>query len=129
MRAVVASMRAASGGSIVNLSSTGGMQGYAGIFSYVASKWAVRGMTKAAALELAPLDIRVNSIHPGTIRAPMTAGLDEADQAAIVPLGRIGDAREVAALITYLAADESSYTTGTEHVIDGVMAGVRMPDA
>lgn len=129
MRAVVPSMRSAGGGSIVNLSSSGGMQGYAQIFSYVASKWAVRGMTKAAAIELAPLGIRVNSVHPGTIRTPMTAGLDEADQGAVVPLGRIGEAEEVAALLTYLASDEASYTTGTEHVIDGgVLAGPRMPE-
>ena len=129
MRAVVPSMQSAGGGSIVNLSSSGGMQGYAQIFSYVASKWAVRGMTKAAAIELAPLGIRVNSVHPGTIRTPMTAGLDEADQGAVVPLGRIGEAEEVAALLTYLASDEASYTTGTEHVIDGgVLAGPRMPE-
>lgn len=55
----------------------------------------------------------MNSIHPGTIRTPMTVGLDEAEQGGVVPLSRIGDAREVAALITYLASDESAYTTGT----------------
>ncbi len=129
MRAVVPSMRSAGGGSIVNLSSSGGMQGYASIFSYVASKWAVRGMTKAAAIELAGFGIRVNSVHPGTTRSPMTAGLDEVAQGKIVPLGRIGEAEEVAALITYLASDEASYTTGTEHDIDGgVLAGPRMPE-
>jgi 3alpha(or 20beta)-hydroxysteroid dehydrogenase len=129
MRAVVPSMRSAGGGSIVNVSSSAGMQGYPGIFSYVASKWAVRGMTKAAALELAAQGIRVNSIHPGTIETPMTAGLDVEEQNAVVPMKRIGKAQEVAGLITYLASDESSYTTGAEHVIDGgVLAGMLMPE-
>jgi 3alpha(or 20beta)-hydroxysteroid dehydrogenase len=72
LRAVAPSMRAAGRGAVVNMSSAAGMQGYAGIVYYVASKWAVRGMTKAAALELAPWGIRVNSVHPGTTRSPMT---------------------------------------------------------
>jgi 3alpha(or 20beta)-hydroxysteroid dehydrogenase len=128
MRAVVDSMRSAGGGAIVNMSSTAGMQGYPGIFSYVATKWAVRGMTKAAALELAAAGIRVNSVHPGTIDTPMTAGLDADEQGAIVPMKRIGAPHEVAQLITYLVSDEAGYTTGTEHVIDGgVLAGMLAP--
>ncbi len=129
MKSVVDSMRSAGGGAIVNMSSTAGMQGYPGIFSYVATKWAVRGMTKAAALELASAGIRVNSVHPGTIDTPMTAGLDADEQGAIVPVKRIGVPDEVARLITYLASDEASYTTGTEHVIDGgVLAGMLAPE-
>lgn len=130
MRAVAPVMRAAGRGAVVNVSSVAGMQGYPGIFSYVASKWAVRGMTKAAALELAPYGIRVNSIHPGTTRSPMTAGLDEQSQSAGVPLRRLGEAEEVAALVAYLVSPEASYTTGAEHVIDGgVLAGMMVPDA
>jgi len=120
MRAVVPSMRRAGGGAIVNVSSSGGMTGYAGIFSYVASKWAVRGMTKAAALELVQYGIRVNSIHPGGIRSLMTAGADaDGSTSATIPMRRLGEPEEVASLVTYLVSDESSYTTGSEHVIDG----------
>jgi 3alpha(or 20beta)-hydroxysteroid dehydrogenase len=120
MQAVVPSMQRAGGGAIVNLSSTAGVQGFPSIFSYVASKWAVRGMTKAAALELAGDGIRVNSVHPGSIETPMTEGLDEDGEAsAAIPLKRFGRPEEVAALIAYLLSAEASYTTGTEHVIDG----------
>jgi 3alpha(or 20beta)-hydroxysteroid dehydrogenase len=123
MRAVLDSMRSAGGGSIINASSSAGVQGYAGIISYVASKWAVRGMTRAAALELASEGIRVNSIHPGTIVSPMTEG-SGVDASKAVPMGRQGLDHEVAALVLYLASDESSYTTGSEHKIDGgVTAG------
>lgn len=129
LRAVVPSMRAAGGGSIVNVSSIAGMQAYAGLLPYVASKWAVRGMTKAAALELAPYGIRVNSVHPGTTRSPMTAALDEVAQSAGVPLGRPGRPEEVAALVAYLVSHEAGYTTGAEHVIDGgILAGVLPPE-
>lgn len=131
MRAVVPSMRRGGGGAIANLSSTAGMQGYPGIFSYVATKWAVRGMTKAAALELAQYGIRVNSIHPGSTHTPMTAGLDDdGSQSALVPMRRFGEPGEVAALVAYLVSDEASYTTGAEHVVDGgVLAGAMLPDA
>jgi 3alpha(or 20beta)-hydroxysteroid dehydrogenase len=120
MQAVVPSMQRAGGGAIVNLSSTAGMRGYESIFSYVASKWAVRGMTKAAALELAGDRIRVNSVHPGSIETPMTEGLDEdGDASAAIPLKRFGRPEEVAALVAYLLSSDACYTTGAEHVIDG----------
>jgi 3alpha(or 20beta)-hydroxysteroid dehydrogenase len=123
MRAVIEPMRSAGGGSIINVSSTAGIVGYKDCFAYVASKWALRGMTKAAAAELAQYRIRVNSIHPGDVDTPMIAGLVEPNGATpppeTVPLGRIGRTEEVAYLALYLASDESSYTTGAEHVVDG----------
>lgn len=118
MRAVVPSMREAGGGSIVNLSSTAGLQGYAYLGAYVASKWGVRGLTKAAALELGPTGIRVNSVHPGPIETPMTAGID-AEVAASQPIGRFGQPEEISRLICFLASDDASYSTGSEFVADG----------
>jgi 3alpha(or 20beta)-hydroxysteroid dehydrogenase len=117
MRAAVEPMTAAGGGSIINVSSIEGLRGAPAVHPYVASKWAVRGLAKSAALELAPLNIRVNSIHPGFIRTPMTAHLPE--DLVTVPLGRPGEAREVATFVVFLASDESSYATGTEFVMDG----------
>jgi 3alpha(or 20beta)-hydroxysteroid dehydrogenase len=117
MQAVVPGMRSR-GGSIVNISSISGMIGNGRSVGYTASKWAVRGMTKAAAVELAPYGIRVNSVHPGVIRTPMVAAV--ADQTSgIPPLGRVGEPHEVANLAVYLASDESRFTTGAEHVVDG----------
>ncbi len=117
MRACVPAMRRAGGGVIVNVSSTAGLQGYAGLAAYVSSKWAVRGLTKASALDLAHDRIRVLSLHPGPIRTPMTEGLDEA-VAANQPIPRYGDADEVARMIRFMIS-EASYSTGSEFVIDG----------
>jgi 3alpha(or 20beta)-hydroxysteroid dehydrogenase len=117
MKAVVPSMRRA-GGSIVNISSIAGIVGNSHSIAYTASKWAVRGMTKAAALELAPLGIRVNSVHPGVIRTAMSDASGDRSS-GLPPLGRLGDPEDVANLVVYLASDESSFTTGAEHVIDG----------
>jgi len=103
--------------SIVNISSTAGIQGVAGSHGYVASKFAVRGLTKSVALELGSENVRANSVHPGVIRTPMTAGLDLGDQ--LGALNRIGEPSEVSALVVYLASDESSFQTGAEFVIDG----------
>ena len=110
-------LRRAGGGAIVNNSSTAGMQGYAGIAAYVASKWAVRGLSKAAALDLARDGIRVMSLHPGPIRTPMTDGLPR-EMAETQPLPRFGEPEEVAAMTRFLLC-EASYSTGTEFVIDG----------
>lgn len=126
------------GGSIVNISSTNGMAGYGGTVAYTASKFAVRGMTKNAALELGQHGIRVNSIHPGGVETPMTAPetlgdtiTDEARDAtyAMLPLGRAAQPVEIAHLAAYLASDESSYSTGSEFIADGgMLAGVVNPE-
>lgn len=117
MRAAAPSMRRGGGGSIINISSTAGMVGYPQTFAYTAAKWAVRGMTKAAALDLADGKIRVNSIHPGNTDTPMIQGNDYS--VAEVPLKRNASAEEIANLALFLASDESLYITGAEHVIDG----------
>ena len=116
MQAALPSMRRAGIGSIINISSVAGMGGYPGIIAYVASKWAVRGMTKVAALEFAAYGVRVNSVHPGTIDTPMTAAQGP-------PTGNVlhrkGTPAEVGAAVVHLASDESSFTTGAELVVDG----------
>ena len=117
MRTVVESMRRAGRGSIVNVSSTAGLQGYANIGAYVASKWGVRGLTKTAALELGSDNIRVNSIHPGPIRTPMISGARD-DIAAHQPITRLGEPAEVTQLVMFLLAD-ATYSTGHEFAIDG----------
>lgn len=138
MRAAVEPMTAAGGGSILNISSIDGLIGMNNILSYVASKWAVRGMTKTAAMELAPRGIRVNSIHPGFIHTSLAvedeSGLPEIhallDQytARVTPMGRTGEPEEIARLALFLASDESSYSTGSEFIADGGMiAGYPSP--
>ncbi|MET7767482.1 glucose 1-dehydrogenase [Nocardia sp. NPDC005366] len=117
MQAATPGMIEAGGGSIVNISSVEGMRGSPGLHGYTASKFAVRGLTKSAALELAQYRIRVNSVHPGFISTPMTEGIPS--DFLQIPLGRAADASEVSALVTFLASDESSYSTGAEFVIDG----------
>jgi 3alpha(or 20beta)-hydroxysteroid dehydrogenase len=117
IQAVVDPMIAAGGGSIVNISSIEGLRGAAWVHGYVASKWAVRGLTKSAALELAPNNIRVNSIHPGFIRTQMTAKLPQ--DLLNIPLGRPGEPQDVSSFVLFLASDESSYATAAEFVIDG----------
>jgi len=130
MRAVSPHMRDANQGSIVNISSVAGMQGGIGAFAYFTSKWAVRGMTKAAALENARRNVRVNSIHPGLIDTDMlqTAVLDGQDNDRtvnqFVPLGRNASALEVANMALFLASDESSYCTASEFVVDGGMTAL-----
>lgn len=130
MRAVLPSMRRAGGGEIVNVSSTAGLTGYAGIAGYVAAKWGLRGLTKAAALEFAPDRIRVCSVHPGPIRTPMTAGMGE-EMVAGQPIGRFGDPEEVARMVLFVAAD-ATFSTGSEFVLDGgATAGITavLPEA
>jgi 3alpha(or 20beta)-hydroxysteroid dehydrogenase len=120
MRAVAPALRARGGGSIVNISSAAGLRGARQPLAYAASKWAVRGMTKAAAFELAPLGIRVNSIHPGVIDTPMIEGGHD-ELAAGVPMGRLGRPEEVAELVLFLATDASAYVSGAEIAVDGAV--------
>ncbi|MCX5044315.1 glucose 1-dehydrogenase [Aldersonia sp. NBC_00410] len=117
IQASVDAMIAAGGGSIINVSSVEGLRGAPWAHGYVASKWGVRGLAKSAALELAPHKIRVNSLHPGLIRTPMTEGIPE--DMVKMPLGRAADPYEVATFVLFLASDESSYATGAEFVVDG----------
>jgi 3alpha(or 20beta)-hydroxysteroid dehydrogenase len=139
MRVVGAAMAAAGHGSIVNVSSTGGMIGMSMIPAYVASKWGLRGLTKSAAIELGPTGVRVNSLHPGGVATPMAGagalvaseppppGTTDPDAAlaavdarsATQPIARIGRPIEIARLALFLASDESSYCTGAEFVADG----------
>ncbi|WP_042478482.1 glucose 1-dehydrogenase [Bacillus ndiopicus] len=121
MKAVIPSMQKAGGGSIVNISSLNGL--VAGAIGYTDTKFAVRGMTKAAAVEGAHYNIRVNSVHPGVIATPMV--VQEDTKAAVeefakhIPLKRIAQPEEVSKMVLFLASDESSYSTGSEFVIDG----------
>ncbi len=103
--------------SIINMSSTGGYIAYTTMSGYVATKFAVRGLTKAAALELASSGIRVNSVHPGVIETPMTAGFDLPQ--THVAMKRAGKPHELAKLIVFLASNESSFSTGAEFIADG----------
>ncbi len=117
MHHVIPSMKRAGGGVIINVSSTAGMVGYGQIGAYVASKWGLRGLTKAAALELGQLGIRVVSVHPGPIATPMTEGMG--DESTIgQPIARYGTTEEVAKMVLFLAAD-ATFSTGSEFVIDG----------
>jgi 3alpha(or 20beta)-hydroxysteroid dehydrogenase len=118
------------GGSIVNVASMDGTRGTNGMVAYVASKWAVRGMTRVAAIELGPANIRVNAILPGSILTPM--GNPQGEDLSTFrrhfvgyPLGRIGMPEEIARLALFLASDDASYCTGAEFLADGgATAGV-----
>jgi 3alpha(or 20beta)-hydroxysteroid dehydrogenase len=126
MQATIPSMLRAGKGSIVNISSIAGIVANYGFpsLAYVASKFAVRGMTKATAMEYGRNNIRVNSVHPGFIMTPMMVeATDEkgGDAMSLIPLGRIADPQEVTNLVLFLASDEASYITGSEHVVDAGM--------
>lgn len=124
MRAAAPALRAAGSGAIVNVSSIAGLQGVAGAMPYVASKWAIRGMTKAAAIELGPDGIRVNCVHPGVIDTPMIrnpqfADIDPNDACRGFPIGRVGEPEEVAEMVAFLVSDAASYSTGAEFLVEG----------
>lgn len=112
------------GASIVNISSIAGFEGVTGVVGYVATKFAIRGMTKVAALELGPFGVRANSVHPGTIDTPMVSSpeFDAVDKDAVfgaLPVPRIGRPEEVAEMVCFLASEAASYSTGSEFVVDG----------
>jgi len=125
MRAVVPMMSGQRSGSIINVSSIDGLVGVAGMTTYAASKFAVTGMTRSAALELGRRGVRVNSVHPGIIETPLVEGAPPEVLARLQgvldrqALPRMGRPVEVAYLVLYLASDESSYCTGSQFVIDG----------
>lgn len=106
------------GGVIVNLASILGLVGFSGAPAYTAAKHGIVGLTKAAALELAPFKIRVVSVNPAFIRTPLIAGL-EAAVLPLHPVGRLGESDEVAALVAYLASDEAAFLTGASYLVDG----------
>ena len=127
MKTVLASMRRAGGGSIINISSVSGLIGKEHTIAYTASKFAVRGMSKVAAIEYGPHNIRVNSIHPGPIDTQMLYAPDGSMRPVIktimetLPAARFGQAEEIAQMVLLLASDEMKFATGAEFVIDGGM--------
>lgn len=122
MRAVAGEMKRNRLGSIVNMSSIASHRAYPGQISYTASKWAVRGMTKAAAVELGQFNIRVNSVHPGFIDTTMLDVISSDKQSSVAdttPFGRLGTVSEVADVVAFLVSDASRFMTGAEVVVDG----------
>jgi 3alpha(or 20beta)-hydroxysteroid dehydrogenase len=131
MQAVVPAMQARGGGSIVNISSLAAQSGFYGHAAYGATKWALRGVSRTAAVELGPLGIRVNSVYPGMVDTAMlppvgSTGTDAA-RTSHLPLGRVGLPQEVAEAVAFLASDAAAYTTGAELVIDGGSLAGRVP--
>lgn len=117
-------MKVGGGGSIINISSVSGVKSDPNFIAYTTTKWAVRGLTRAAARDLAPAKVRVNTIFPGVIDTPMlTDAVPDLDvagfAAATTPLGRAGQPDEVAEAVVFLASDESSFVTGAELAVDG----------
>lgn len=129
MKTVIPSMKRAGGGSIVNMSSASGLVGKPNVVAYTAAKFAVRGMTKVAAVEYGRDNIRVNSIHPGIIRTGMVADPDDATPGSLhpiiqglmdsLPAGRVGEPSEIAHMALLLASDDMRYATGAEFIVDG----------
>jgi 3alpha(or 20beta)-hydroxysteroid dehydrogenase len=125
IRACVPALAERGGGSIVNISSIDGLAGIAGLSTYVATKFAVTGMTKALALELGDRGIRVNSVHPGIVDATHNRGMPPAAMARIQkaverqPIKRMAKVEEIANAVLFFASDESSYCTGSELLVDG----------
>lgn len=130
IRTVTEPMKAAGGGSIINVSSQAGLQGLAGYSAYGASKWGLRGMSKVAAIELGPFGIRVNTVYPGMIDTPMIAHLSVSRGPGGhpgAPLTRVGTPDEVADVVAFLASDASSYITGADLAVDGGASAGRIP--
>ena len=125
MRAVLEPMKRAGGGSIINVGSVAALQGTSTLFAYTASKWAVRGMSKSAALELARYNIRVNAIHPGVIDTPINHDNPEKMNQVLVqstPMRRMGQPAEIAEVVLFVASDRAGFATGADFTIDGGMS-------
>jgi 3alpha(or 20beta)-hydroxysteroid dehydrogenase len=119
VRTCAPAMAQSGGGAIVNVSSTAGMAGYPELGAYTMSKWGIRGLTRVAALELAPMGIRVNTLVPGGVRTAMATAPDDPVRWAGIPLGRVGEVDELAHAALFLLSSESSYMTGSDMVVDG----------
>lgn len=125
MKYEIQAMLKTGGGAIVNNSSVGGLLGFAGVGIYSASKHAVMGLTKSAALEYSSKGVRVNAVNPAVIRTPMAEGLARARRietdgfAAMHPIGRIGEPEEVANVVLFLCSDKASFVTGAANCVDG----------
>ena len=125
MHTVLPSMRRRRRGAIVNIASVSGLIGFSGGIGYAASKFGIRGLTKAAALDMAGTGVRINCVHPGTIRSPMSDSAVD-DLFVNLPVPRRGEPEEVTRLVMFLASDEASYCTGAEYVVDGGMVTGRV---
>lgn len=119
IRATLNHLRASEGAAVVNTCSTGALRAFPNHTAYGSSKWALRGLTQAAAAELAPSGIRVNAVFPGPIATPMLDDAAQARLAAAAPFGRIGEPSEVADAVAFLVSEQASFITGSELVIDG----------
>jgi 3alpha(or 20beta)-hydroxysteroid dehydrogenase len=117
IHASVEALKASAPSSIINISSTAGLQGYPALSGYNAAKFALRGLTKSVALDLGVHNVRANTVHPGLIATPMTESLDSPQKH--VALRRVGQPSELSSLVVFLASDESSFSTGAEFVADG----------
>ncbi|MEU6419634.1 glucose 1-dehydrogenase [Streptomyces spiralis] len=121
LKAAVSALADSAPSSVVNISSSAGLQGHPGFHGYSASKWGLRGLTRSAALELADRTIRVNSVHPGGIATPLLKAIREIDESDLEgsTLKRLARPEEITGILIYLASDESSFVTGAEFAIDG----------
>jgi NAD(P)-dependent dehydrogenase (short-subunit alcohol dehydrogenase family) len=119
IRSALAHLRSAEGAAIVNTCSTGAMRPFPNHAAYGSSKWALRGLTQAAAAELASSGIRVNAVFPGPIATPMLDAATQTRLAKAAPFGRIGEPHEVAEAVAFLASEHASFITGSELVVDG----------
>lgn len=117
MKAATKELRKRSTASIINISSIAGLVGFKHRAAYSAAKWGVQGLTKTSALDLGEFGIRVNSIHPGSVTTPLTAGLNRGF--GQVPAGRAAEVNEISSLVLYLASDESHFVNGSSIAIDG----------
>ena len=135
LKHVLAIMKKQGFGSVINNSSVAGLHGSANVTPYIASKHAVVGLTKATAVEVAPYQIRVNSIHPSPVNTRMMRSLEEGFapgnaesakdvMAKAIPLGRYGESEDISNLVVFLASDESSFITGGQYRVDGGMGAL-----